>query len=211
MKTIVRPKKRLAEIKTGLVRLWFDHETSVAPDGRYKMCGGMFFPSKTVNAEGLTRIVGYALMAGRHEETKTTYIFEETEWYFVNHIESPDDGSIEYEGLVTWYNDVWNNYYCNNYAVRQDDDTQFKFVLDFSRSRMVQPKPNFIDAEWNDPIQPMSIIGRLNQLGKIKYRAAGELFKQLEAQKADKDADKHDYPAVHSLMCCLMIMDRFYT
>jgi len=210
LKTLIRPKKKLADLKNGMVRLWFDPEISVAPDGLYRMQGAMFFPSKTINAEGRVKIVGYALMSGRHEETKTTYIFEETEWYFVDHIIAPDNGSIEHEGLATWYNDVWNNYYCNTFAVRQPDDTQFKFVLDFSRCKMIQPKPVFLDAEWDDPVQPMSIIGRWNQLGQIKYRAAGEVFKQLEAYKADKDAEKHDYPAVHSLRCCSMILDRYY-
>jgi len=223
------------DMKTREVRLWFDPDRSAAPDGLYKMMGGMFFPSNVIDAEGNHKIVGYAVMAGIHKDTKTLYIFDETEWYTVDHILSSKDGGIDHEGLVTWINNIWTTYYCNTYAIdheglvtwinniwttyycntyacRQYDDLKFSNVLAFSKSRMVQPKPSFFDAAWDDPIQPMSIIYRWSQLGQIKYATSSKLFAQLEEYKAMKgEAEKMIFPAVHALRCMAVVLDRFYT
>jgi len=211
MKTIIAPKKRTLNMKTGLVSLWFDPDRSIAPDGRYRMMGGMFFPSQVQDADGVVRNVGYAMMTGIHIRTKVMYVFEETEWYFVDHILDPDGSGITHEGLVTWYAKTWADYYCSTYAVRQPDDTQFRYILDFSRCAMIQPKPDFLDAEWDDPAQPLFLIDRANQLQRIKYSRTGILFPQLDQRKADADADRHDYPAVHALQCVAMITDRYYS
>ena len=209
MKTIIPPKKRLLDMKTGLVNLWFDQERSIAPDGKYKMMGSMFFPSR-VSKDGVTRNAGYAMMTGIHIESKVMYIFEETEWFFVNHILEESGQAIKHEGLVTWYARVWADYYCSTYAVRQDDDTQFRYRLDFNRCAMIQPKPTFLDASWDDSNQPLYIIYAANQLGRMKYRADGILYPELEERQAAEDPSKNDYIAVHALMCASMILDRFY-
>ena len=191
--------------------MWFDPDRSAAPDGLYSMMGGMYFPSNVVDAEGNHKIVGYAMMAGIHKDTKTLYIFDETEWYTVDHILSSRDGGIDHEGLVSWINNIWTTYYCNTYACRQYDDLKFGNVLAFSKSRMVQPKPVFFDATWDDPIQPMSIIYRWNQLNRIKYSSSSIIYAQLAEHQADKDAERREFPAVHALRCMAVVLDRFYT
>jgi len=102
MKTLIAPKKRRLNMKTGLVSLWFEQPESIAPDGAYRMMGGMFFPSR-VSRDGVTRNAGYAMMTGTHIESKVMYVFEETEWFFVDHILDEDGSAIKQEGFVTWY------------------------------------------------------------------------------------------------------------
>jgi len=210
-KSIIAPLKRVMNMKTGETRLWFDQERSIAPDGTYRMMGGLFFPQSVTSPEGHTRIVGYAMMTGKHVKTGNVYVFSEREWFTADHILSEYDGGIDHEGLVTWLNEMWMSYYAANYAVRQYDDIQFSFLHDFNRCRMIEPKPKMIDAEWDHPDQPMSLIYRLKQLGLIHFSRIGDLHKQIAEYQANEDRENYIYPAVHCLRCIAMVLDRFYT
>jgi hypothetical protein len=210
-KTIVPPIRQQMDMKTREIRLWFDPEKSVAPDGRYRMLGGMFLPSSIKTDDGRNRIVGYSMMAGRNEDTKVVYIFDEIEWVTVDHILDPADGSMISEGVVSWLLKIWNQYFANTYAQRQDDETLFRYQIDFSRCTMLQPKASFIDAEWNDDAQPVSLINRELMLSRLKMRRDSKLIKQLAQFRADADLDPSNMPAVHALMCCLSTLDRYWT
>jgi hypothetical protein len=210
-KTITRPIRQQLNMKTREVRLWFDKDRSIAPDGFYKMMGAMFLPSNIQTPEGRNRIRGYALMIGRHRESKVMYLFDEANWVTVDHILNKDDGAVLSEGLVTWCLQAWSGYFCSTYAVRQDDETQFKYTLDFSRCSMMQPKPAFIDAEWNDDTQPVSVVNRELMLKRLKMRRNSILIRELDQFRADEDAKAKNYPAVHALHCCLSTLDRYYT
>jgi len=209
-KTIVPPIRQQMDMKTGEMRLWFDKYKSAVPDVRYRMLGGMFLPSNVKDDEGHSRIRGYALMAGRNEDTKVTYIFDEIEWVTVDHILDQADGSVIAEGVVTWLLRVWGNYFANTYAHRQDDETLFRYQIDFSRCSMLQPKTVFLDAEWNDDAQPVSVINRELTLSRLKMRRDGILVKELDQFRANPDLDPSNMPAVHSLMCCLSTLDRYW-
>lgn len=198
-------------MKTKEVRLWFDPDHSVAPDGYYRMMGAMFLPSNVKTPEGRNLIRGYAMMLGRHRESKVTYLFDEAEWLTVDHILNKDDGAVLSEGLSTWLLQVWAGYFCNTYAVRQDDETQFKYNIDFSRCSMIQPKPAFIDAEWNDDAQPISVVNRELKLGRLKMRRDSTLIRELDQFRADGDSEAKNFPPVHALHCCMSCLDRYWT
>jgi hypothetical protein len=210
-KTIVDPIRQAMDMKSGLVQLWFDPTKSVAPDGKYRMLGGMWFPSNIKDPEtGYNRIVGYAMMMGRHVDSRVTYLFAETEWITVEHILDPDDGAITCEGIVTWLNYIWPRFFAKSFAMRQDDETLFRYQLDFSRCAMVEPTPDFHDAEWSDDAQPISMINREMKLNRLKMGRNTIMVKQLDQYRADDDAERHDYPAVHALKCCMSVLDRYY-
>jgi len=208
--TIVPPIRQQMDMKTREVRLWFDKDTSVAPDGKYRMLGGMFLPSNVKSDDGHSRIRGYSLVAGRNVDTKTTYIFDETEWVTVDHILDDTDGSIIAEGVVTWLLNVWSNYFCNTYSHRQDDETLFRYQIDFNRCTMLQPKTSFLDAEWNDDSQPVSVITRELTLSRLKMKRNSILIRELDQFRATPDIDPKNLPAMHSLMCCLSTLDRYW-
>jgi hypothetical protein len=209
-KTIVPPIRQQMDMKTREVRLWFDKDASVAPDGRYRMLGGMFLPSNVKNDEGHSRIRGYSLIAGRNVDTKITYIFDEAEWVTVDHILEQSDGSIIAEGVVTWLLKVWGQYFANTYAHRQDDETLFRYQIDFNRCAMLQPKTAFLDAEWNDDSQPVSVINRELMLKRLKMPRDGILIKELDQFLSTPDVEPSNMPAVHALMCCLSTLDRYW-
>jgi len=209
-KTIVPPIRQQMDMKTREVRLWFDKDTSVAPDGKYRMLGGMFLPSNVKSDDGHSRIRGYSLVAGRNVDTKITYIFDETEWVTVDHILDDTDGSIIAEGVVTWLLNVWSNYFCNTYSHRQDDETLFRYQIDFNRCTMLQPKTSFLDAEWNDDSQPVSVITRELTLSRLKMKRNSILIRELDQFRATPDIDPKNLPAMHSLMCCLSTLDRYW-
>jgi len=209
-KTIVPPIRQQMDMKTRETRLWFDKDASVAPDGRYRMLGGMFFPSSIKTEDGYSKIIGYSLMAGRNVDTNITYIFDEAEWVTVDHILDQSDGSIVAEGVVTWLLKIWGHYYANTYCHRQDDETLFRYQLDFSRCSMLQPKTSFLDAEWNDDSQAVSVINRELALSRLKMKRDSILIRQLDQFRATPDIDPRDMPAVHSLMCCLSTLDRYW-
>lgn len=209
-KTITPPIRQQMDMKTRETRLWFDPTTSVAPDGRYRMLGGMFLPSNVKSEEGHNRIRGYAMMAGRNVDTKVTYIFDEVEWVTVDHILEPSDGSIIAEGIVTWLLKIWSQYFVNTYAHRQDDETLFRYQMDFKRCTMLQPKTTFIDAEWNDDAQPFSMIQREIHLGRLKMRRDSMLIRKYDQFRATPDIDPSNEPEVYSMMCCLSTLDRYW-
>ena len=210
-KTIVPPIKQRVDMKTRQVRLWFDKDTSVAPDGKYRMIGGMFLPSSVKSEDGHMRIRGYSMLAGRNEDTKVIYIFDEANWFTVDHILDDKDGAVISEGVVTWLLKVWSNYFCNTFTHRQDDETLFRYQIDFSRCSMLQPKPSFLDAEWNDDYQPLSVINRELMLGRLKMKRDGILISELDQHRAAPDEDPKNLPAVYSLMCALSTLDRYWT
>ena len=212
MKTLIRPRQRNVDLKTGEVQLWFDPDQSIAPDGRYHMMGGIFFPSNITDPDTRrNKIAGYALMAGWHKDTQTLYVFEEVEWYTTDHVLSPEDGAIEVVGLSDWLGMVWRNYYAHRYAFRQDEDTRLTYSLEFQRSPMIDPRPILMDAHWDDDAQPMNVVYRLNQLHRFFLRRSGSLYAELDRYRADPDAERHDYPAVHCLKCSAMVLNRFYS
>ena len=209
-KTIVPPTRQKMDMKTREIRLWFDKDRSIVPDGRYRMLGGMWLPSNIKTADGFQKIYGYAMMAGRNEDTKVVYIFDEVVWVTVDHVLDPSDGSVLAEGIVTWLNRIWANFFASTFAQRQDDETLFRYQIDFSRCAMVQPKPSFLDAEWNDPSQPAGVINRELLLGRLKMKRDSVLIQELDQFRADPDAEANDYPAVHSLKCCMATLDRYW-
>lgn len=210
MIAIQRPTKQLMDLKTNEVRLWFDKDLSVAPDGRYRMMGGMFFPSSVPTEAGRNTIRGYALMAGRHEATKVTYIFEERNWLTVEHILDQATGAIINEGLSSWLNMIWSNYFAQMFSFRQDDETLFRYNIDIARCAMILPKPAFIDAEWNDDMQPVSVVNRELLLGRLKMRRNSILISELDQFRADEEPDAKKYPAVHALHCLMTNLDRYW-
>jgi hypothetical protein len=209
-KTIVPPIRQQMDMKTREVRLWFDPDKSIVPDGKYRMLGGMFFPSSVKSEEGHNSIRGYSMVAGRNVETKVTYIFDESEWVTVDHILNQDDGSIIAEGVVTWFLKMWTQYFAKIYAHRQDDETLFRYQIDFNRCTMLQPTPDFLDAEWNDDSQPISVINRELTLSRLKMKRDSALIRELDQFRASPDIDPSNLPAVHALMCCLSTLDRYW-
>ena len=204
------PIKHTMNMKTLQVQCWFDHENALSPNGMYQFFGGITFPTLVKAAEtGIPHIVGYAMMLGKHSNG-TMYVFDETEWYMVNHVTDMATGAIVHEGIVEWINGVWQRYYARTFGYRQDDDTLFRYILDFDRCTMVEPKPDFYLAEWDDDAQPQSIIDQARQQKRLYYPKESVIFRQLEEQAANTDSKSIDYPAVHALRCCLATMDRYY-
>lgn len=192
---IVAPKRSYAEVKDGeLVRgvsvLEFPPESS-APSGRYYMRGGICWPDYSQP--------GYAVIVGRHLATSVLWVLDERRFAVVDHI-LRDDGGIEYEGIAPWVVGMWSRYYCDHYYDHQHGETRRKYLLQVLRSPAIQPKPHFAEVEWDDPGQPLHSIHEADALGRLKYRASGELFAAMQQHAADNEIIP---PALHAAMCAV--------
>ena len=179
-------------------KLIFD-ENSIAPTGRYLMRGGICFPMMTDLG-----FSGYAILCGRNMVTKTNYVFEEREFKVINHL--IEDEKLIYEGLSSWFPEMWKTYFADTFFFNQDYETQKKYRTQIFRSALANPSPRFLQVRWQDKQQPMHTIFEKDTLGQLKYRSKGGLKKQMEIYST---GETEDLPALHALKCALVGMDKY--
>jgi len=180
--------------------LYFN-EGSPIPEGHYYMRGGICFP---VPVDG--SISGYAVMCGRNLVSNVIYVFEEREFFTIDHVIDGEKGGIKLKGLSTWFNDCWTRYYADTFYFHQDHETCQKYRLQVVRSPMIANKPHFVEIKWSDDNQAMHTVFEKDILQQLKYSKDGKVYQQLQEYNADQDGV---YPALHSLKCALSGYDRY--
>jgi hypothetical protein len=163
-----------------------------------QMKGGICFPM-FYEYLGRTDIEGYALMAGLDIETGIVYVFEQTAWTVIDNILHPD-GSLRLEGLSGWVNRGWLNYFARVFYFHQADELARRHRLQVLRSRMIEPKPNFVELPPTDAEDIIGVIWRFVKAGRLRRAGGTVLEDQLQLVKS---GDRQVFPAVHALGCCL--------
>lgn len=167
------------------------------------MRGGICWPMP-FESKGRIDVTGYALMCGLDVATGDVYVFEQTPWVVIDNILSPN-GKIKYLGLSHWLNSVWTKYFADSYYYHQDYESSKRFILAVTRSKMIQPKPRFLDLPPLDAQDMIATIWRYLKAGQLKRQKGTELEARIESIKAN---DKVLPPEVHALGCALCGIDR---
>lgn len=205
MTEIQRPKRHHAILhgdNVDSVQLYFDpigHELQ----GRYYMRGGICFPS-LIETVGGAEIRGFALMAGQNVRTGQVWIFEQTQFICVRDAYDRND-KLLHEGITSWFNSVWNSYLARKYYWHQDSNTKKKYLLQLLKAPMLNPKPQLIEAFWNDEDQAEHSMMELAATNRLKYAPDSPLDK---AEKAHRMNRKIFCPEVHALLCALWGFER---
>ena len=183
--------------------LYFDHE----PDRpiEFYMRGGICWPIRYENPTGQIDNSGYVLMAGQDVKTGRVMIFEETQWVTIDNILG-DNHVIRYPGLSHWFNKVWEGYFAQSFYWQQEDELARRFRLQILRSKMIHPKPRFVEVPYSDTSDMISCIWTMLKANKLNRASGTVLQQQLEMVK---EGDKQVLPAVHALGCCLLGFERF--
>lgn len=215
---IERPNRRVIDAARRTVRLWFrpddwqspDEDTKHPLDGEYYLRGGICWPV-TVRVGSECAAVGFVLIIGQSIVTGKRLVFEERAFSCVDPIVGAD-GRIEFDGVASWFNQVWTSYACRDYYWHQDEQTHKAYLLQVIRSLMIEPKPQFIEVPWQDEEQVTPLYWKYLNTDRLKYKGAdagGELHGQLRQYQLAMGAEKiESFPAVLALMCALAGMER---
>jgi hypothetical protein len=230
---IERPNRRVIDAARRTVRLWFGGTGPASPDGyagqedishpldgEYYLRGGICWPV-TVRVGSECAAVGFVLLIGQNIVTGKRLVFEERSFSCVDPIINTD-GRIEFDGVASWFNQVWTSYACRDYYWHQDEQTHKAYLLQVIRSLMIEPKPQFIEVPWQDEEQVTPLYWKYLNTDRLKYKAAahassgdyagqdgGELHGQLRQYQLAMGAEKiESFPAVLALMCALAGMER---
>ena len=175
-------------------------------NGEYYLRGGTCWPIP-IRIGADHGASGFILMAGRNVVTNKIFVFEQKLFLTVDHI-LDSTGGIEIEGLSHWFNTLWANYFASSFYYHQDESTHKTFLLQVLRSKMIMPKPSFVETAWQGDANMDALIWRLGNTGMLKFEKDSELHDALhlfEIQSNHKDT----IPAIHALKCALVGLERY--
>jgi len=198
MDKIVRPDKASQNLKRQTTTLI----TGKKVLGEFYIRGGICWPI-AVNRGDSTAITGFAILLGLDIETEKAYVFEERSFVCIDHVLT-EKGAIEYEGISAWFNMCWQRYFGQKFYYHQEPLTHRKFRAQVQKSTMIQPKPRFIQAKWQNDAQAAHTYWERQNLNRIFYRKDEELHKSL--QNYDVDPSRPN-PAAHALLAALVGLD----
>lgn len=171
------------------------------------MRGGVCWPMTVqLDKTGEPDVYGYLLMAGKDIVTDHVTVYEQLRWVTVNDILDADTGEIRWPGVGMWLNGVWKRYNGLKYFFFQDFPTASKYRLEITRSHAIQPKPQFIEAYWQDTGAALAVLWQRIQMGKLTIEKGSQLLSDL---RTIRSSDTQTLPSVHALLCCLAGMERF--
>lgn len=190
-----KPTKAHLKRKTSL--LYFEDDTF----GEYYIRGGVSWPDQYIGPSGKADFGGFAILAGLDIENKIFRVFEQQGFVVINNILNADN-SIKYQGIATWFNRMWSEYFGRRWYWSQDDEVSKKYRLEIIRSLNIDPKPVFPEVPLSK--NPESVVWEYIKLGKLKYESGSELERQVQRLKQGEML-----PAVHALICCLAGVEKW--
>lgn len=185
------------------VVLRFERPCAPCPDGEYALRGGICWPT-VVDDSG--RMEGFAVCLGRQVASGVAYVLAQRPFVVVDHV-TDKAGRIEFEGLSTWFNDCWAQYFCDLYAWRQPWETNRRYLLQVIKSAMIQPKPHLIELDWDDDASARLVVAEQDSLGRLAYEPDSDLARQLGQYSVAPPQVRDRFPAVHALTCALFALE----
>ena len=100
-------------------------------------------------------IVGYAVVCGLDVDTKKIYVFEQQAFSSIDHIMTDDlpgqrGPVIEYEGVSSFLNRCWLEYFSRRYHTFDHADMIKKYKSQIHKSLMIKPKPYIMPIHRGD-------------------------------------------------------------
>lgn len=165
---------------------------------------GICFPMTYDSGVGIQNS-GFAVMGAQDIRTKYIYVFEQMEWVTIDDIIA-EDNTIRYRGLSHFFNQIWTEYFGEAYYFNQPDELSRRFRLQILRSKMVNPKPRFVEVPIQSQDDLLNIIWYQTKKQGMEIDKTSKLATALtEMQKNDKNL----WPATYALGCMLMAFERF--
>ncbi|MCP4570578.1 MAG: hypothetical protein GY841_23585 [FCB group bacterium] len=196
-----KPRKVLFDMEKQTSTLYF----SDGSNGDYRMRGGVCWPMSVERTPGNPDIEGFILMAGQNVDTGKVFIFEQRTFVVIDHIVN-QSGVIEYEGISSWINKCWSKYYARDFFWNQTREHAKSYRLEVIRSKMIDPKPQFIEVGWGDVAEVKHTVWRLVKTGKIWYEKGSQLHEELDLIKKGQI---ESVPSVHAMMCLAYGLERY--
>lgn len=176
-------------------------------NGEYYVRGGVCWPVAVRVSDGQSS-VGHLVLVGHHLESGRRVVLDECQFVCVDPI--VENGGVAFEGCANWFNSAWTNYFTRYLYWHQDETTHRMYLMQVLRSRMIEPKPGFIEIPWQDDQVAVSVMWKLGNTGQLKIQPDSVLLEQLRRFQAVLGRpDMGEYPAVHALLCALYGMERW--
>ena len=144
MKTLLTPTHAWYNADRKTSTLFFPDETSE----EYHIRGGLCWAVPV--ATGATpRVEGFACVLALDIRTRIVYVLAERRFVSIDHVIG-ELGRITHEGVSTFFNSAWHEYFCSTWYYHQCKETTKMYRLQVGRSKMIQPKPQFVHVPWSD-------------------------------------------------------------
>ncbi len=195
-----RPRKVLYDLEKRISTLYFHDGSS----GDYRMRGAVCWPMTVERTKGDPNVEGFILMAGQDVDTGKVFIFEQKKFVVVDHI--VNNGVIEFEGISSWFNRCWSKYFARDFFWNQTREHAKAYRLEVIRSKMIDPKPQFIEVGWGDVAEVKHTVWKLVKTNKIWYEQGSQLHEELDLIKK---GELETVPSVHAMMCLAYGLERY--
>jgi len=166
--------------------------------------GGVCWPITVERDDGHKDFEGFAIMAGQNIKTKQITVFDQRAFVCIDNIVG-ENSVIEYPGLAPWLNECWAKYFGEKFYWHQDWQLAKTYRLDVHRSKMVKPKPQFIEIEWANDEDIEVLIWKYVKMGRLVFQEGSDLDVAL---RSVKKGEKETLPPVHALACLLAGIER---
>ncbi|MFA5107757.1 MAG: hypothetical protein WC497_05550 [Patescibacteria group bacterium] len=174
-------------------------------NGEYYVRGGICWPVAVRNSDGGSA-VGHSVVVGFNLQSKLYTVFEDNEFVCVDPI--VEGGRLTFEGVASWFNTCWARYYCRYWYHHQDETTHRTYLMQVVRSKMIEPKPGFIEIPWTDEKAVAPVFWRLVNTKRLKFTSPA-IMDQAGQYQASLGAEMAMFPAVYALTCALVAMERW--
>ena len=155
------PSQQVYDHKRKVSRLWWED----GAEGDFVVKGGICWPIAV--GVGFNRTMkGAVVLIGLDISTNVVYVFDERWFVCIDHVLSAD-GGIKHEGLAPWFNICWSKYFAKMFYYNHNRDTHRTYMLQVLRSKMIDPKPQFVEVDWDDEAQAERVYLELGSLGRF--------------------------------------------
>lgn len=197
MSIITKPKTRFYDPKDRTSKFTFEGESSQL-DGEYLMRGGVCWPVQVMSETG-PRLEGAAVLCGYDVDRHRIIVFEETRFLCVDHVVDPETHMVEFRGLCDWLNMCWQSYYAQSYYYHHDAVTHKKHLLEVLRSKVIEPKPHFLEAIWNETDVADNLVWHKREVRRLFY-GESHVYKALEVLAIRPDAVEPSFLALRAVV-----------
>ena len=178
------------------IRVWHTD----GPPNEYRMYGGICWPFEEHSGVRIN-FEGHAVVCGLEVRTKDVHVFSHTEFSTVDPQKDKNQVVIQ-EGVAQWLNRMWSEWYCLSYYWHGNAMTSRNYRIAVSRSPWCRPKPQLIEAKWQEDEYANFLL--LNAMSLKKFSGPNELISPISMQK---NLDKKLHPPRHAILCAMIGME----
>ena len=203
------PQRVLMTADNRVVKLFFP-DNSVAPNGEYRLRGGISWPVPVG-----VQVEGFVILIGEHIKSGIIYIFRQHAFNSIDPIiagmaaGAGDAERIPWPYLAEWINEVWAHYFCRHFFWNQDVDLGEHFIRQVSHSALLGRRPIFQRVSWDkSEQQAMMQVIALGSARRLIGREVEGVNKALQMYQVDT---KSFFPALQALSCAIVGLDQMAT